>query len=662
MRLKNSILSVFLASAMLFTSVPVPAASTVTVTIVDNKNTKTTNDDSKYIVQVEKGSKIDAEELQKIDTWVKQGEGRNEVAKTAYNISLSSADTKALRKKITKNKTFRLNYKQINPVIMFYDTISKQVYSTKVAKKGETVAYPAPPKHDGCTFDDATGWSIKKGTKFKSIKTYTVKANYKQTTYVIQFDGKGATSGKMSQTKNIKYTEKFQLPENQFKKTGYVFKGWKIKGKGAYLYKNKATVSKLTTKDKGVVTFEAAWEKKEEKIYSISYVLGCDPISSNPKTYKAGSKIKIKNPGKDARPGYKFKGWTYGSRTDPVLKVEIRNANMGDITFVAHWEPIIYKIQFKGNKSTSGKMNKLRIRYGIKSDDPTTWVKLPKNQFKKTGYIFDGWSYNGNTYKDEQVIKYNMTTKETTLVFTAKWVEDTKAYTITYNLNGGDDKGKNKTSYITNTKTFKLTNPTRTGYKFAGWTGTGLTDLQKIVSIPKGSSGNKTFTANWTPIEYTIVFSKNHKDKTGEGYMDSITAKFDEIVKLPACGFTRKRYLFDHWEYSGHAIEDMGTVTQLASKSKTKVTLKATWKINPEYECTLNFKLNGGEYDGNTKPNAIYGSKGQTISLQIPTPPKGKRFDHWTCTGNGSINGNMFTFGDGMSNTTATITAVYVKG
>jgi uncharacterized repeat protein (TIGR02543 family) len=662
MKMKKAILSVFLASTMLFTAVPVPAASKVTVTIVDNKNTKATNDDSKYIVQVDKGSKISSSELQKINAWIKQGEDRNEVTRVAYSISLSSGDSKALKGSISKNMTFKLAYKQINPIIQFYDTVSKSVYAKKACKKGEGLTYPTPPNHEGYAFDQTTGWSVKRGTKFNAAKTYTVKANYRQTTYVIQFDGKGATSGSMKQTKSIKYTEKFTLPANTFKKTGYVFTGWKLRSGGAYIYKNKASVTKLTNKDKAVLIFEAVWEKKEAKEYKISYILGgANPISGNPKTYKVGDTIKLKNPAKDARAGYTFKGWTYNTKNTPITNIDIRNANMGDITFVANWEPIVYYIQFKGNGANSGSMNKLRLRYGIKSTDESTWVTLPKNKFQKTGYIFNGWEYNGNIYRDEQVIKYNITDKPTTLTFNAKWVENKSSYTITYILDGGIDNGKNPTSYTSNTKTFKLVNPTREGYIFDGWSGTGLDGIQKNVSVMWGSKGNKTFIANWTPIEYTIVFNKNNNDKNGEGVMDAITVKYDEEFSLPACEFTRLRYLFDHWEYNNQIYEDEASVSRLTSRKGQKITLKAIWKINPDFECMLNFRLNGGELNGNTKPDPIYAAKGETITLEEPVPPKGKAFDHWTCSGNGTIDGDSFTFGAGLNNTVATVSAVYVK-
>ena len=71
-------------------------------------------------------------------------------------------------------------------------------------------------------------------------------------------------------------------------------------------------------------------------------------------------------------------------------------------------------------------------------------------------------------------------------------------YTIGYTLNGGSVATANPTSYNVTTATFTLNNPTKTGYTFAGWTGSGLSSASTSVSISKGSTGNKTYTATWT--------------------------------------------------------------------------------------------------------------------------------------------------------------------
>ena len=69
------------------------------------------------------------------------------------------------------------------------------------------------------------------------------------------------------------------------------------------------------------------------------------------------------------------------------------------------------------------------------------------------------------------------------------------SYTISYNLDGGTVAG-NPTNYTVE-DAVTLVNPTKDGYNFTGWTGTGLTEATTTVTIAKGSTGDRTYTANW---------------------------------------------------------------------------------------------------------------------------------------------------------------------
>ena len=51
--------------------------------------------------------------------------------------------------------------------------------------------------------------------------------------------------------------------------------------------------------------------------------------------------------------------------------------------------------------------------------------------------------------------------------------------------------------------------PTKTGYTFTGWSGSNGSTAQTTVKIEKGSTGNKTYTANWSKDTYTITYNLN---------------------------------------------------------------------------------------------------------------------------------------------------------
>lgn len=83
-------------------------------------------------------------------------------------------------------------------------------------------------------------------------------------------------------------------------------------------------------------------------------------------------------------------------------------------------------------------------------------------------------------------------------VFTGTIETQIKNYSITYDLTGGSVATENPTTYNYKTDDFTLTNPTRDGYTFAGWTGTGLGAVSTSVTVTKGSTGTRSYTATWT--------------------------------------------------------------------------------------------------------------------------------------------------------------------
>ena len=84
-----------------------------------------------------------------------------------------------------------------------------------------------------------------------------------------------------------------------------------------------------------------------------------------------------------------------------------------------------------------------------------------------------------------------------------------KTYNITYDLDGGSLAGDatNPTTYDINTADFTLINPSKDGYTFAGWTGTDLTEPTMTVTITKGSTGDRSYTATWTEDTPAVIKS-----------------------------------------------------------------------------------------------------------------------------------------------------------
>ena len=136
-----------------------------------------------------------------------------------------------------------------------------------------------------------------------------------------------------------------------------------------------------------------------------------------------------------------------------------------------------------------------------------TGEALTDQSWSRTGYNILGWAVS----RTATVADYSLTnpvsdewknTYYPSVSLYAVW--QAQEYSITYDLAGGTASG-NPASYTVETPTFTLNNPTRTYYRFDGWSGTGITGLSTSVTISKGSVGNRQYTAHWTDITPPMV-------------------------------------------------------------------------------------------------------------------------------------------------------------
>ena len=161
-------------------------------------------------------------------------------------------------------------------------------------------------------------------------------------------------------------------------------------------------------------------------------------------------------------------------------------------------------------------------------------------------------------------------------------------YTIGYALNGGSVAEVNPTSYTIETETFTLNNPSKLGYTFAGWTGTGLSSATQTVTIATGTTGNRTYTANWTPRNDTHYTVKHYKQALDDSYSETP----DETDNLQ--GTTDADVTPDVKEYTGFT----------APATQTKA-IAADGSMVIEYQYTRNsyelaWDANGGAIAGNS--------------------------------------------------------------
>lgn len=206
------------------------------------------------------------------------------------------------------------------------------------SKKTKTIKLKNPTKM-GYTFK---GWysdaklkkkvtSIKKGSTGNKV----LYAKWTPNTYTIKFDKNGATSGKMSNKKNVKYGSPVKLGANKFSKKGYIFAGWNTKknGKGK-TYANNTSVKNLVSKNKGTITLYAIWKNEFKITYNLN---GGRNNKSNPSKYKSTKEVVLKNP---TRSGYKFLGWYTDSKYKNKV-TKIAKGKTGNITLYAKWQSTV---------------------------------------------------------------------------------------------------------------------------------------------------------------------------------------------------------------------------------------------------------------------------------------------------------------------------------
>ena len=190
-----------------------------------------------------------------------------------------------------------------------------------------------------------------------------------------------------------------------------------------------------------------------------------------------------------------------------------------------------------------------------------------------TGEAFDQAVY---TYEANDFAGVDLSTGDQVVTLYVDWVP--VDYTITYDLDGGSQVNP-KTSYTVETATFTLVNPTKEGYTFAGWTGSNGEDPQVNVAIETGSTGNKTYTANWTPNTYTIKYNVNTNDDV-DGTIADQEMTYGVADNLTASPYNRIYYNFDKWntepDGSGTPYTDGQSVSNLATSGV--VNLYAQWE------------------------------------------------------------------------------------
>ncbi|MBQ3475856.1 MAG: InlB B-repeat-containing protein [Bacilli bacterium] len=379
--------------------------------------------------------------------------------------------------------------------------------------------------------------------------------------------------------KAIEGTPLIYSNKNFFVRNGYIFKEWNTKANGSgyggwepgYLAYNPQTW-RWKNGEYGIANYRlelyAQWEPITYKI--LYHGNGGTFNESDTWLDKRNFVFNQKYPNYSSEPiiwdnkdffirkGYIFKEWNTKANGSGYNGWPVNYSGSGDylwkwydgqygigfytahqLDLYAQWEPIHYTFKFDANGGT-GSMSNLPRTFDVK-------VNLPKNTFTRTGYVFDGWNSKADGTGNLKLLDGQEVGNETTqngkeITLYAQWrkTDEVQNYSITYNLNNADSNPQNPTTYTNQTNTFTLINPTYTCNVFTGWTGTGLSTLTQSVTIPKGSSGDRAYTANFTPAIYNITYSLN-------GGTGGNATKFSQTTSGFAGSAEKPGYVFLGW-------------------------------------------------------------------------------------------------------------------
>ena len=238
-----------------------------------------------------------------------------------------------------------------------------------------------------------------------------------------------------------------------------------------------------------------------------------------------------------------------------------------NITHTAQWTPITYNITYDLDGGSVVTANP--TTYNIETET-FTLINPTLNDTSRPGYNFVGWT-GSNGIAPETTITIaqgSMGDKS----YTANWSE--YQYALTINLNGGafDPWVTVPTGYNESNEDVKIYDkPSRDGYSFNGWKVTDTDYPADDITIPAGSTGNRSYKATWITRNYWISYNLNGGTNAA-GNPDKYNIETATFTINPP---TREGYTFVGW--TGWIYDTPQTTITVPTGTMVNMTLTAVW-------------------------------------------------------------------------------------
>ncbi|MGN8739529.1 InlB B-repeat-containing protein [Bilifractor sp. HCP3S3_D3] len=495
-----------------------------------------------------------------------------------------------------------------------YETYSGQLTTNKWGLGSENAA----TSYSGNDF-------IKLGqTNGKLTGTWYAQAAKK---YTLTYNGNGGTPSTTSTTGYETKTWGAWSSLAYATRTGYYFQGWYTAASGG----TQVTSSTPCTTS---LTVYAHWKAKS---YTISFDAngGSGTTASVSATYDSNMpSITIGL----SRSGYTFTGFydaaTGGTKYYNADGSSARTWNKAaNTTLYAQWTLTPYKFDVNPMAHVTGfrlKKNKADADNGTTIGDYYADAHMGDKFYLYSPTFATGYEFNGFTNQyGPGTQSISGSTATITMGAGAQAIAiNAKAttYSISYNVNGGSLSGQ-KTSYTIESAAFTLPAPTRAGYTFAGWTGSNGSTPQTSVTIQTGSTGNKTYTANWTVNQYTVTCedwfvdaSNNRRVKLG-----SATKLYNYGTTASGADFGSSTSMYEYYtyyQYNGCSTATVGTSGATVYRYFYAWTDLNIYYANGENQggATVSFKVGNGNWNDVTNESNTIQPYGTTYYIRNIRP------------------------------------------
>lgn len=300
----------------------------------------------------------------------------------------------------------------------------------------------------------------------------------------------------------------------------------------------------------------AVWAKDR---HTVSFA-GITP-APNDVTVEYGSTIQL--PVAPHRTGYVFEGWYTDGGKAWQQGVDVVEQ---DMTLTARYRAVQFTVKLDGNGADVGTMQEMQVTYDQAQN-------LPQNGYTRQWHDFAGWAFTPEgsaEVMDQADVSRLCITDGDTVTLYAVWERQKTDVTVT--VEGTQHQYQNGLGTV-----LDIPAPQRTGWKFLGWKDEHGSLWQQSTLV----TGPLTLTAEFAPIQYTLVMSGNGAANPDAMNTVKIELTYDQKVDLPANQYTRAGYKFLGWSRTpGGQVEfaDMASVCALTTQDGATVTLYAVWQ------------------------------------------------------------------------------------